>query len=308
MAGEAFLVPVKRAEIEIGKPLPWAVYDANHNLLLNRGVVVTTENQVGVLIDKGLYRERGRPPAGAVPYRPERPESGKGEGTVAPSQMTESRGTLDEIRLMPGDALQLQPLLEGQSERFTVRVIGVMKPKSVLVTAPLVDGKLIFVRDAQPFLVRAFSGLNVCAFKSKVLKSQHSPFPYMHLSYPDSVQIMRVRKAMRAPVQIIVAVSDAEGRNLGAGRIVDISIGGAQVLANGTLGQVGEQVNLAFKVKLDEIEEYISTPAVIRRMADEDDEEGRRVKSIGTQFLELTPSQRLLIMNLVYHYMLKEPV
>ena len=113
----------------------------------------------------------------------------------------EKTGTLDEIKLMPGDALQLQPLIEGQNERLTVRVIGVMKPKSARVAAPTIEGRLIFVREAQPFLVRAFSGLNVCAFKSKVLKAHHTPFPYLHLAYPDIVQIMRVRKSVRAAIR-----------------------------------------------------------------------------------------------------------
>lgn len=31
------LIPVRKAEIALGKPLPWAIYDANHVLLLNKG-------------------------------------------------------------------------------------------------------------------------------------------------------------------------------------------------------------------------------------------------------------------------------
>jgi hypothetical protein len=139
---------------------------------------------------------------------------------------------------MPGDTLQLQPLLEGQTERFSVQVIGVMKGKSLLVTAPLVDGKLIFVRDGQTYLVRAFSGLNVCAFKARILKSQLQPFPYLHLSYPDSVQAMRIRKAMRAPASIIVAVHDSEaGRQIGAGKIIDLSVGGARMFRRAESGK-----------------------------------------------------------------------
>jgi hypothetical protein len=38
--------------------------------------------------------------------------------------------SFDAVKLMPGDALQLQPLLEGQTERFSVNVIGVMKPRA----------------------------------------------------------------------------------------------------------------------------------------------------------------------------------
>ncbi len=219
----------------------------------------------------------------------------------------EKTATLDEVKLMPGDALQLQQMVEGQNERLTVRVIGVMKPKSVLVTAPIIEGKLIFLREAQPFLVRAFSGLNVCAFKTKVLKVHHTPFPYLHLAYPDSVQIMRIRKAVRAEVQLITAVQDKEGgRQLGAARIVDLSVGGARIMATSPFGVKDQVVFLSFKIKLDDIEEYIQTPAVIRAIGEEEDETGRKAVVVGVQFENLSQNHRLLIMNLVYQFLLKE--
>lgn len=231
------------------------------------------------------------------------------EQTTKPGQqgVMEKTAPLDEVKLMPGDALQLQPMVEGQQERLTVHIIGVMKPKSVLVTAPMIDGKLIFVREAQPFLVRAFSGLNVCAFKSRVLKAQHTPFPYLHLSYPDVVQIMRIRKAVRARVQVITAIYDREGgRQIGAGRIVDLSVGGAKIQSPSAIGAKDQEVFLAFKVKLDDMEEIIETAAVVRAITQEDDEDGCKVTALGVQFGELQPQQRLLIMNLVYQYLLKE--
>ena len=219
----------------------------------------------------------------------------------------EKMGTLDEVKLMPGDALQLQQMVEGQNERLTVRVIGVMKAKSVLVTAPVIDGKLIFIREAQPFLVRAFAGLNVCAFKTKVLKAHHTPFPYLHLAYPDSVQIMRIRKAVRAEVQLITAIHDNEGgKQIAAGRIADLSVGGARILSPTPFGHKEQVVFLSFKVKLDDIEEYIQTPATIRAIGEEDDEQGRKMAVIGVQFEGLSQNHRLIIMNLVYQFLLKE--
>jgi c-di-GMP-binding flagellar brake protein YcgR len=186
-------------------------------------------------------------------------------------------------------------------------VIGVMKPKSLLVTPPIVDGKLIFVRDGQTYLVRAFSGLNVCAFKARILKSQLQPFPYLHLSYPDSVQAMRIRKTMRAPASIIVAVHETEeGRQSGAGKLIDLSVGGARMLSPMNVGEKDDTRWLSFKVKLGDMEEYVKTPAIIRSVGEEDDEQGKRMKVFGLQFGELEQSQRLIIMNLVYQHMLKD--
>ncbi|MDO9226944.1 MAG: flagellar brake protein [Pseudomonadota bacterium] len=306
MVEDNFMVPVRKAELEVGKPLGFAAYDADHNLLLNRGVVVTSENQIEVLLQKGLYRERVREKTGHVSARL---DDGKPAELASIAKPQEENLSFDAIKLMPGDALQLQPMLEGQVERFTVHVIGVMKPKSVLVTMPVVEGKLVFVRDGQTYLVRAFSGLNVCAFKAKVLKSQLQPFPYLHLSYPDSVQAMRIRRAMRAPASIIVAVQQSEeGKQIGAGKMVDISVGGAKMFSPMQLGQKGDNLWLSFKVKLGDMEEYVKTPVVIRSIGEEDDEQGKRMKAFGIQFGDLVQSQRLIIMNLVYQHLLKEGV
>ncbi len=303
MAEDQFLIPVRRTDIELGKPLPFAAYDAERNLLLNRGVIVTSDHQIDVLMQKGLYRERNRPKGvGGSDGSDEKPAEagGKPQGETL---------SFDAVKLMPGDALQLQPLLEGQTERFSVHVIGVMKPKSLLVTAPVVDGKLIFVRDGQTYLVRAFSGLNVCAFKARILKSQLQPFPYLHLSYPDSVQAMRIRKAMRAPANIIVAVHEnEEGRQSGAGKIIDLSVGGARMYSPMKIGVKDQTIWLSFKVMLGDMEEYVKTPAVIRAVGEEDDEQGKRMNVFGLQFGELEQSQRLIIMNLVYQHLLKEGV
>jgi c-di-GMP-binding flagellar brake protein YcgR len=208
------------------------------------------------------------------------PQSSDAKPTAGGPRPIESTESLDSLKIMPGDSLQLQPMIEGQTERYSVRVIGMMKGKSVLVTAPMIEGKLIFIREAQPFLIRAFSGQNVCAFKSKVLKAQHTPFPYLHLAYPDAVQVMRIRKAMRAPVQLIAALNDKEGgRSIGAGRLVDISVGGGriQVARNVTLGV---DVYISFKVVLGDHEEYIATHAVVRSSVDEDDDQGKPVRAV----------------------------
>jgi hypothetical protein len=301
MSEEQSLVPVRRTDIELGKPLPFAAFDADRNLLLNRGIIVTSEHQIDVLMQKGLFRERSRAKTVAGTDALDE-KAGDGDGRPQGETLD-----FEAIKLMPGDALQLQPLLEGQTERFSVHVIGVMKPKSVLVTAPVVEGKLIFVRDGQTYLVRAFSGLNVCAFKARILKSQLQPFPYLHLSYPDSVQAMRIRKTMRAPASIIVAVHDSEeGRQKGAGKIIDLSVGGARMYSPMEIGEKDQTIWLSFKVMLGDMEEYVKTPAVIRSVSEEDDDQGKRMHVFGLQFGELTQSQRLIIMNLVYQHLLKD--
>lgn len=293
------LIPVRKADIALGKPLPWAIYDANHVLLLNKGVVVSSEFQLQTLMQKGMYRE-GRPrlPGHLRPSREQETASADLEGgTDVP---------FDRVHLSPGDLIQIQSLQEGSAERYNVRVIGMLKGKSVLVTNPVAEDKVIFVREGQSFQVRAFSGVNVCGFKARVLKANLTPYPYLHLSYPASVHAVQVRKAMRAPVDIIVVIFEREGGELlASGRIVDLSVGGARIHSPVLFGNVGSHVFITFKVKLDEIEEIVTTPACVRSLGEETDEKGKPVKVVGIQFGEITQSQQLIIMNLVYQHLFK---
>lgn len=46
-------------DIELGKPLPWSVYDRNGNLLLRKGFVVSYAEQLARLLERGLYSGGG---------------------------------------------------------------------------------------------------------------------------------------------------------------------------------------------------------------------------------------------------------
>lgn len=54
---------VNTGEIEVGKALPWAVYDSGGVLLLKKGMVITTERQLQILLNRGLYRNAADTPA-----------------------------------------------------------------------------------------------------------------------------------------------------------------------------------------------------------------------------------------------------
>ncbi len=214
--------------------------------------------------------------------------------------------TLDQLHLAPGDLVQLQGLQEGAREWHNVRFLGLLKGKSLMVSTPMLEDKVMFVREGQWFRVRAFAGLHACGFEAQVLASYMRPYPYLHLSYPREVQALQVRRALRAPVDIIVAVYEREGSPLMAsGRVVDLSVGGARIVAPRPLGNQGEERYITFKARLEDIEELIGIPVVIRSV--ERSEDGRDgAYAHGVQFGELPQNQRLLLMSLVYQRLLKE--
>src|SRR5487761_2018116 len=50
------LSPIRKDDIEVGKPLPWPVYDSKRNLLLKDGFVIETQSQLDILLVNGLFR------------------------------------------------------------------------------------------------------------------------------------------------------------------------------------------------------------------------------------------------------------
>lgn len=46
---------VKQSDIVIGKPIPFDCYDQAKNLLLKRGTVLSSQNQLAILVERGLY-------------------------------------------------------------------------------------------------------------------------------------------------------------------------------------------------------------------------------------------------------------
>ena len=117
MADEDFMMPVRKSDIEVGKPLPFAVYDADRNLLLNRGVMVFREHQLETLLERGLFREEGRAEVGGNRGPPSTScKAGENTGGTPAGRRRRALVSFETIKLMPGDALQLQPLMEGQTE------------------------------------------------------------------------------------------------------------------------------------------------------------------------------------------------
>lgn len=48
------------ADIVLGEPLPWDVFDANNKLLLRKGFIVEREQQIETLIERGLFIDASR--------------------------------------------------------------------------------------------------------------------------------------------------------------------------------------------------------------------------------------------------------
>jgi c-di-GMP-binding flagellar brake protein YcgR len=205
-------------------------------------------------------------------------------------------------RLLPGDSLQIQISSDTSTVRYQVRFIGVHAPHSVLVSLPVVMGKLVFMKEGKELLVRAFVGRDAVAYRAQVIKSRLSPYPYMHLTYPESVQSMRIRKSARVPVDIVAAIISGTAEY--AARINDISCGGARLSSKQVLGAEGDEIATKFRITSGTAEVYLNVTSVILNSAP--DELNPGVVTTGIQFLNLKEKHRLYLQNLVFQQMMDD--
>ncbi len=285
-------VRVNTGEVEVGQPVPWALYDDRKQLLFARGVVVETESQKKALIERGLFRK--------LPVNDTRLNTESGD------KPADNLCAFDDIKLDIGDTLQLQSQGEGPQSRFYVRLIGYLKGRSIIVTTPTQDGKVLLMREGQGFVVRMFSGKSVYAFGTSIHKVANVPFPHLHLNYPGQVRGLVVRRGARARVNLIAAVVGADGRSHAAS-LVDLSTGGAMLTARLPMGAKDDRLLLKFRVVVNEIEEYLSIPAVLKSVhAGAASEGDSPLINHGVQFEELPHNQQVVLSAFVYRVLFEE--
>lgn len=295
MVADSSFIPLKRAEIEVGKPLPWDVFDHQRKLLLKRGFVIERPSQLDALVEKGLFRERAGGRSGLPPGKRDGRDAGEG---AAADDAGERAVQIDEIKLSIGDPFQIQTQVEQAESRYYVRLIGYLRGKSVLVTLPEVDGRLCYVREGQAFVVRFFSGRNAYAFTANVLRSSTVPFPHMHLSYPAQVRGLVVRAGERVPVRIICAITARDDTRTvsSAGLLTNLSVSGAMLSAKTRLGEKGDLISVKFRIAIREIEFLAAIDATIRSLSLDDSGEHLH----GIQFAGLPNDVAIALTAFVY--------
>jgi Flagellar protein YcgR/PilZ domain len=171
------------------------------------------------------------------------------------------------IRLPPGTVLRLQAMA-GSNARYAVRYVGMIQGRSVLVTVPPVaGGRNLWLPPGLAFTARFFAATTAYAFGTRVVRARASPYAYVHLTWPNSVQSRRVRKGSRIQVDLPCILTPEAGDGL-PGRLLDLSLQGAMVEAARPLGAAGRRLTLAFSLEGEPERLDLLVPAMIRSEID----------------------------------------
>lgn len=177
-------------------------------------------------------------------------------------QKIPSEVSFEALRLCPGTVLQIQSVAGDATH--SVKFVGDIREKSILVTLPIVNGKGIWVPAGQAYIIRGFTGKYAFAFEAPTIMARTHPFPYIHFAYPRSVNSRAVRKSLRVKVKLPATVTPRNGANPLPATMVDLSTTGSMVDSVAPIGETGDVVKLAFSVAFDGISANLSISAIIR--------------------------------------------
>ena len=202
-----------------------------------------------------------------------------------------------------GDTLQLQ-LSPGKAEdRFYVKLIGFLKDKSILVTAPRSDGAPLRIETDQKFIVRMISGNSAQGFSANAIHSTKHPYPHLHLTFPTELESITVRKAERIDCKLIVSVQNEEaGKAFPEGKsasMENLSTVGSQLTTNEYIGDTGDTISISSKVTVAKMEMYLNITGIIRRISEKDN-----AMEYGIEFITPDDKDKLLLHGFIYEQLL----
>lgn len=222
----------------------------------------------------------------------------------APSEM---RLAFDDARLQIGHSLQMQSLGDQSPIRHYVKLLGFSKGRSIIVSTPTEDDKVVLMRAGQAFIVRAFSGKHAYAFTANILHVTNTPYPHLHMAYPADVRGLVVRGSARANVNLIACVSCEDNpAQTTDGVMTDLSITGARIASRTRLAEKGRRIAVRCAVALDGIEAQLALPAVVRNFSvDRRNANEANVINHGIEFIDVAQQDRMVLSAFVNQALLE---
>ncbi len=298
--------PIPQGLLEIGIPLRHPIYDKHGNLLMQIGTTIESEKQLENLYLRGLYMDIKE-----TDFFYEKTEKEKSikapnsEKKISHQNQAETLVDFSSGHIKIGDIIQINPLSNDFGQvKFSVKYLGGLDKKSIICTLPELDEKIVYIKENSGLAAVAFSGKNIYKFSTVVEATFTRPYPHMHLKFPLNVYGNQIRKNQRINTNIIVSLLNlSAGENhqaKTAGRMVDLSLGGAMIESSKPAGIVGDQLECAFKISMDGGEAVFALNTTLRNVNDITSEQIKPMFKQGISFEHLNFQDKAVLQSYIY--------
>ncbi|MDX1451795.1 MAG: flagellar brake protein [Oleiphilaceae bacterium] len=208
-----------------------------------------------------------------------------------------------QLNLAVGTGLTIETL--SPVRKLPVKLLGYVEPRSILVSAPLRDGKEIYLEKGSSVVVRMMDGCRAYAFETHVLYRSVQPFSYYHLAYPNDIESLQLRNAERIETELdtwvnsdFVVLEDWPK----SARITNISKSGARMECDDFLGQSGHELILDFNLPVSGLNKRICLSGEIRNIDRQGGAQGDEHFVLGVEFREMNDETRLSLANYILEH------
>ncbi len=201
---------------------------------------------------------------------------------------------LDAFRLTIGTPLNIA--LREPDLRVVCKLIGFSSGRSVIVSAPLRDGKPMFVKEGRRLGASILVNQSVIGFESSILRERLHPYGYWHLEWPRELEQRLIRNARRVDISLICAVRAVGGREADSARaasMVDLSKTGCRIHSPYDLGSLRTELEVDFKTELSGVEQVIRLRAILR--SKQTNKEDKQQWAYGLEFSDMNERNRALV-------------
>ncbi|ANH76586.1 MULTISPECIES: flagellar brake protein [Ralstonia] len=295
------MLELQPLDIPLAIPLPWPMLDADGQLLVPKGDVIHSPEEIDLLFT--LHRPHrqadGSPqpaPAFANTQFPNTlfPDMGgedpDGERNIA----------MELLGLRPGGMLTVRLTAGAGQSKGAARVMGYSPQRHLLITMPTDSGRAVMPVKDELLEIHAFSGEGIASFECTVMAVCRIPFEYVVLSPPRRIKNRTLRKSLRVRTNVVgkMLVSGEPPRMI---HISDISTTGASFRSAHRLEVSGAPARLRFRVKTRDYHSELVAATLIRS---EKPADLPNTYQYGVEFIELVAAQKMLLQCFIYEQLL----
>ncbi|MFM9835225.1 MAG: flagellar brake protein [Methylophilaceae bacterium] len=304
MSKQEVVRPIPQGLIQIGIPIEYPVYDSHGQLLMQVGTVVTTESQLEKLYARGLYLNLK-----TIEFIKTSHSKNTISADAVKKDDSQTEGEmLVELNLKTiniGESMQVSPLTDdSNSIKYFIKYLGGLDKNSIICSLPQIDEKTVYIKEHSGFAVRLFSGKIVYRFTTIASAVFNKPYPHMHLKFPREVYANKLRKNQRISTSIITSLinkNPGDYENIkSAGRIVDLSLGGAMIESVKMAGNVNDEIECTFKITIDGNEMVYAIPSVVRNILETTGAEDKKMFKHGIQFKEIEFRDKVMLQSYIF--------
>ncbi len=209
-----------------------------------------------------------------------------------------------DLNLKVGTRIQLQ--IQGtdyKPHNCETRHLGFKPGGSILVTLMEKPPQVVLSEDID-VIARLAVASGLVDFKSSIEQICETPYRYLHLSYPETINLKPLRSEARfkfdSPLTVTGITSLGMRMDDMQGRFCDLSLKGARIALPKKLADIVSSLQITTEVTIGGIEQTLTLSAEVKRSLDQDTKAGSKAFLYGISFIEISTEQQLLLMALCY--------